>query len=183
MVAPHSERELLGKRSEMDRRRTPPRSALQSGGLLSIGRGGRALVASALVATAFAAAATAGSYSIHVIVPPQWRHGEVGTVKVVGVAPPKAPYSSSLIVTATKLACNQQPRHNSPEKDPTFVGYVLGGAVSGHFTISIHTYRPRPRATTSAPTSRKGWIDRHHRRSHQPDLVGLKLSPGRYRFT
>ena len=57
--------------------------------------------------------------------------------------PAEGPFSSSLIVTATKLACKPTAAAQLARKDPTFVGYVLGGAVSGHFTY-LDPHVPTP---------------------------------------
>jgi hypothetical protein len=91
-----------------------------------------ALAAASL--TLLAAPASAGSYSVKIELPRQWAHGQRGAITLVGVAPPKAPYTSSLVLYATKLTCLPSGWAFLGRHDLSAEGYVLGAGVFSRFT-------------------------------------------------
>jgi hypothetical protein len=70
---------------------------------------------------------------VKIELPAEWAHGQPGTIELTGVAPPKTPYTSSLVLYATSLSCSPDGWAFLGKKDPLEVGYVLGAGVYSKF--------------------------------------------------
>jgi hypothetical protein len=101
-----------------------------------------ACAAGLLVATTVAAAS--GKYSVKVTLPPQWAHGKPGILTIVGVAPPKAPYTSELVVYGTRLDCPRSGWAFLGRKDPSAQGYIIGAGVSSTYRVVSARDTPPP---------------------------------------
>jgi hypothetical protein len=102
-----------------------------------------AVCAASLPAVA-AAGASGGTYSIKVTLPPGWAHGKPGIMTIVGVAPPKAPYTSSPVVYGTRLGCLASGWAFLGRKDPSAQGYILGAGVSSRYHVVSANDTPPP---------------------------------------
>jgi hypothetical protein len=89
-------------------------------------------VSSALLVVA--AAAAGGGYSVKIELPAQWAHAQAGMIKLVGVAPPKAPYTSSLVLYAARRDCLASGWTFLNKQDDSYEGYVVGAGVASKFT-------------------------------------------------
>lgn len=101
--------------------------------------------AAALAVLVLCATASAGAYRVKIVLPPQWAHGGRGTITLSGVAPPKAPYTSSLVLYATKLNCLASGWAFLGRNAVGDEGYVLGAGVASRFTYRDRNV-PSPRS-------------------------------------
>lgn len=101
-----------------------------------------ACAAAMLLATT--AAPSGGKYFIRVTLPPQWAHGRPGIMTIVGVAPPKAPYTSNLVVYGTKLGCLSSGWAFLGRKDLSAQGYIIGAGVKSKYHVISAKDPPPP---------------------------------------
>jgi hypothetical protein len=98
----------------------------------------------ALLLIATPAGASSGKYFVKVTLPPQWAHGQPGIIKVVGVAPPKAPYTSELVVYGTRLGCLRSGWAFLDRKDLSDQGYIVGAGVYSKYHVVSAKDTPPP---------------------------------------
>ena len=97
----------------------------------------------AMLLIAPTAGASGGKYSVKVTLPPQWRHGEPGIITVAGIAPPRSPYTSSLIVYGTRLGCLPSGWAFLGRNDRSAQGYIVGaGVYSNYHAVSARDAPP-----------------------------------------
>lgn len=98
--------------------------------------------AALLVATS--AGATGGRYFVKVTLPAQWAHGRPGVMTIVGVAPPKAPHTSELVVYGTSLSCLSSGWAFLGRADRSEQGYIVGAGVYSKYRVVSAKDTPPP---------------------------------------
>ena len=102
-----------------------------------------ATIAAVLLVSA-AAGASGVKSSVKVTLPPQWAHGQPGIMTIVGVAPPKAPYTSELVVYGTRLGCIPSGWAFLGRNDRSEQGYIVGADVSSAYHVVSAKDTPPP---------------------------------------
>jgi hypothetical protein len=103
-------------------------------------------VAVSIALLAAAGSAAGGPYSVKIELPPQWAHGQPGMIRLVGVAPPKAPYTSTVIFYGATRECLASGWAFLGKQDRSYKGYVVGANVVSRFTYVDRALNPPPPA-------------------------------------